>query len=184
MLRFSFFGFMTTFRFRQSIWIQFKFNSPRCSFNHNLIHNSIQPSIFHLISVHDSIQIPKLNFKSIKNSIHLSGWTCPFWQISPLNPCPRFCRVSHIRRQLEIEPQSQCSQVWLIPTKRMQMCSKRREYIVKIELCITSSIAALLYGVEGGGLKLWLAWCLACTRSLFDVNLSLAKKQLSGFTRC
>ena len=183
MLRFSFFGFMNTFRFRQSIWIQFKFNSPRCSFNHNLIHDSMQPSVFHLNSVHDSIQISKLNFKSIKNSIHLSGGLVFFWQISPLDPSPRSCRVGHIRRQLEKEPRSQCSQVWLVPTKRMQISSKRREYIVKIELCITSSIAALLLGVEGGGLKLWLAWCLACTRSLFNVNLSRAKKQLSGFTR-
>ena len=36
--------------------------------------------------------------------------------------------------QLEIEPQPQCCQVWLVPTDRMQMCSKGRKYIIKIEL--------------------------------------------------
>ena len=36
--------------------------------------------------------------------------------------------------QLEIEPQTQCCQVWLVPTDRMQMRSKGRKYIENIEL--------------------------------------------------
>ena len=57
------FGFMTQFRFRQCVWIQFKFNSSRCSLHQNSIHDSIQPSKCHLNSVHNSIQLSKFNFE-------------------------------------------------------------------------------------------------------------------------
>ena len=63
----------TQFKFRQSVWIQFKFNSSRCSLHQNLIHDSIHPSISHLNSVNNSIQLSKFHFNSIHNSIPLKG---------------------------------------------------------------------------------------------------------------
>ena len=131
MYRFSFFGFTTQFRFRQSIRIQFKFNSSRCSLHQNSIHDSIQPSKFHLNSVHNSIQLSKLHFKSIHNLIPLNSGHGVFWQISPLRPFPILVGYTILPIQLEMEPQPQCCQVLLVPTDRMQMCSKGRKYIVE-----------------------------------------------------
>ena len=83
------------------------------------LRNSIQPSMFHLNSVHNSIQLSKLHIKSIHNSIPLNGGRGVFWQISPLGPSPHYCWVYYTRIQLEIEPQPQCCQVWLVQGVRM-----------------------------------------------------------------
>ena len=87
-----FFGFTTQFRFRQSVWIQFKFNSSRRSEHQNLIHDSIRPLIFHLhvYSVHNSIQLSKLHCKSIHNSNPVNGGHGVFLQISHPGPLSIF----------------------------------------------------------------------------------------------
>ena len=71
----------TQFRFRQSVRIQFQFNSSRCSLHQDSIHDSIQASLFHLNSVHNSMQISNLHFKSIYqgqcNSLRMGNWLNP-----------------------------------------------------------------------------------------------------------
>ena len=62
-------------------------------------------------------------------------WTwCFLTNITSRPLSPFLLGMLYLYKQLEIEPQPQCCQVWLVPTDRMQMCSKRRKYIVKIEL--------------------------------------------------
>ena len=132
MKRFSvFIGFTTRFRFGQSVCIVFDsisiFQDAHCikttrftiNFNRQYfisIHNSIQPAIFHLISVRNSIQLSKFHFKSIHNSISLKG----VYGVSLT--FPHSCWECYMYRciQLEIEPQPHFSQVWLVPTDRMQ----------------------------------------------------------------
>ena len=88
----------------------------------------------HFISIQFTIQLGSLNVISNQFTIPLNGWHGVFWRISPLGPLPILVWYTILCIQLEIEPQLQCCQVWLVPTGRMQMCSKRQKYIVKIEL--------------------------------------------------
>ena len=77
MQQFSFFGYTTKPWFRQSVWIQFKFNTSRCSLHQNSIHNSIKSPIINFNSVHNEIQLSKFHFKLIHYSI-------PEWKVDNL----------------------------------------------------------------------------------------------------
>ena len=114
--------------------------------------DSIQIQFFKMLiaSKFDSRFNSTINISSQFNSQFNSGVQTSFQinsQFNPLNvdmvffdkyhlsaPLPILVGYTILRIQLEIEPQPQCCQVWLVPTDRMQMCSKGRKYIIKIEL--------------------------------------------------
>ena len=97
---------------------------------------TIQFNHQYFISIQFTIQFSSPNFISNQFTIQfLRTVDMVFFDKYHLSaPLPDLVGYTILRIQLEIEPQPQCCQVWLVPTDRMQMCSKRRKYIVKIEL--------------------------------------------------